>query len=155
MTIGILLQLFVWVWQPTNSTSMEMFDNGLVKRTTPIIIEELIQESLDLTITKDSTKADIWVKPLFIYYHRPNTESSIFIFKGLTEEVGLEMRVIFQHKNYNMIQSVGCTEFLIKEAKSNFFSIEEGPDDFADMVIFNLIKKTLNSCFEKVNYLLL
>lgn len=155
--IALILQVFVFVSQPINETGMEIFSNPLVKKTTPLIIEEYLQEYgwTEIRLTKNREEADVIVHPYFIFYERPNTETSFVIFKGLKENVGLEMELIFEHPSYNTVQTLRATGYLEKEAKSNFLSIEGGTGDFADMVIFNLIKKTLDECFRDYRLLIL
>lgn len=154
--IALLLQVFIFVSQPVNETPIEVFSNPLIEKTTPLIIEEYLQEYGwdDVRLTKDIKQADVVVYPYFIYYDRPNTETSFVILKGLKEKVGLEMRLEFEHPSYSFIQILQATGYIEKEAKSNFLSIEEGEGDFGDMVVFNLIKKTLDECFKDYRLLI-
>ena len=155
MKLILLLQLLtIWIGEPTNKTEIQSFSNPLVKRTTVLVIEEYIQEYSMLRIVKEKGEADIWVYPSFEYYVRPNTETSLAILKSKEEVVGLEMKLVFEHRKYDFRQSLKAEADLTKDIRSNFLSVEESEEDFAESLLFNLIKKTIEECFKEF-YLLI
>jgi hypothetical protein len=107
-----------------------------------------------LRIVKEKGEADIWVYPSFEYYVRPNTETSLAILKSKEEVVGLEMKLVFEHRKYDFRQSLKAEADLTKDIRSNFLSVEESEEDFAESLLFNLIKKTIEECFKEF-YLLI
>lgn len=131
-----------------------MFSNSLLKSTTVVVLEEYIQEYTELRLVSTQEEIDIVAYPQFIEYIRPNTEASLAIMKSKTETVGLKMVIYFEHKNYNFRQKLECTSTVDKEIRSNFLSVEESEEDFADSMIMNLIKKTIDRCFTNVDVLI-
>jgi hypothetical protein len=149
LKLVLFLQILsIWIGEPTNHTEIEVFSNPLVKKTTIVVIEEYIQEYSMLKITKEKDKADIWVYPTFEHYIRPNIETSLAIMKSKQEVVGLEMRLTFEHRRHNFKQNLKGEADLIKDIRSNFLSVEESEEDFAEGLLFNLIKKTIDKCFK-------
>lgn len=131
-----------------------VFSNSLLKSTTVIVLEEYIQENTELRLVSEKEEADIYVYPQFIEYVRPNTEASLAIMKSKTETVGLEMVIYFEHKDYDIVQKLEGKSTIDKEIRSNFLSIEESEEDFADSMLMNLIKKTIDTCFETIDLLI-
>lgn len=155
MKLGILLQILtIWIGEPSNRTEIETFSNPLVRKTTVLVIEEYVQEYSMLRITKEKSEADIWVYPSFEYYIRPNTETSLAIMKSKQEVVGLEMKLVFEHRRYDFRQSLEGEADLVKDIRSNFLSVEESEEDFANSLLMNLVKKTIVECFKEF-YLLI
>lgn len=155
--LTLLSILLIWVGEPTNETPIEIFGNPLLKKTTMVVMEEYIQEYADyqtLRLTDDKEEADIYVYPVFINYIRPNTEVTFATMKSKTETVGLEMEIVFYHKDYNIIQKLHTEVEIDKEIRSNFLSVEESDVDFANSLLMNLVKKAIASCFEEF-YLLI
>jgi len=155
--LTLLSILLIWVGEPTNETPIEIFGNPLLKKTTVVVMEEYIQEYADyqtLRLTDDKDEADIYVYPVFINYIRPNTEITFATMKSKTETVGLEMEIVFYHKDYNIIQKLHTEVEIDKEIRSNFLSVEESEVDFANSLLMNLVKKAIASCFEEF-YLLI
>lgn len=154
----LLLQiLFIWVGEPQNNIPIDVFDNPVLKKTTVVVMEEYVQEYADyktLRLTDDKEKADVYVYPIFIDYIRPNTEVTLATMKSKSEVVGLEMEIIFYHKDYNITQRLHTTVEIEKDIRSNFLSVEESEVDFANGLLMNLIKKAISSCFEEF-YLLI
>jgi len=131
-----------------------VFSNSLLKSTTVIVLEEYIQENTELRLVSEKEEADIYVYPQFIEYVRPNTEASLAIMKSKTETVGLEMKIVFSYPKWNFNQQLQCKSTIDKEIRSNFLSIEESEEDFADSLLMNLVKKTINECFKSINSLI-
>lgn len=150
----ILSVLYVWVGQPSNFTDKEVFSNSLIRSTTVVVIEEYLQETTDLILTQEKEKADIHLYPYFINYIRPNTEASFAILSSKTETVGLEMILVFEYPKYNFTQSLTSISEIDKEIRSNFLSVEESEEDFADSMLMNLIRKTIDSCFKSIETLI-
>jgi hypothetical protein len=126
---------------------MNVLDNQLVKRTTQLVIEEYIQDYPTLRLTKDSTKADIYVYPIFLDYDRPDISMNLSVFNMKTERVYLSMEIVFYHKKYKFYQTLRTRQMLEKEVKSNFYSTIQTDIDFAESMLFNLIKKTIDQSF--------
>jgi len=126
---------------------MNVLDNQLVKRTTQLVIEEYIQDYPSLRLTKDSTKADIYVYPIFLDYDRPDISMNLSVFNMKTERVYLSMEIVFYHKKYKFYQTLRTRQMLEKEVKSNFYSTIQTDIDFAESMLFNLIKKTIDQSF--------
>lgn len=126
---------------------MNVFDNELVKRTTQLIIEEYIQDYPTLRLTQDSTKADIFVYSTFLEYDRPDISMNLSVFNMKTEKVYLSMKIVFYHKDYRFYQVLSTRQMLEKEVKSSFYSMVETNIDFAESMLFNLIKKTIDRSF--------
>jgi len=154
LTLLFLQILFIWVSDPTNNTTEPIFTNDLLKKTTVIVLEEYIQENTDLRLTRERKEADIQVHSYFSEYIRPNTQANLSILKSSTETVGLSMTIMFIHTDYNIKQTLQCSSTIDKQIRSNFLSIEESEKDFADSMLMNLIKKTINECFKEVDILL-
>lgn len=151
----LLLQILsIWVSEPRNNTDQQVFSNSLLRSTTVIILEEYIQENTELRLVSTREEADIYVYPEFIEYIRPNTEASLAILKSKTETVGLEMTIFFLHPDWNFYQQLQCKSEIDKEIRSNFLSIEESAEDFADSLLMNLVKKTINECFKSIDSLI-
>ena len=131
-----------------------MFSNSLIQSTTVIVLEEYIQENTNLVLTREKEKADIIVYPYFLRYIRPNTEITFAMLSAITEEVGLEMLLLFQYPKYNFIQQLQSKATIEKNIKSNFLSINENLPDFANSIQMNLVKKTINNCFINVDELI-
>jgi hypothetical protein len=149
MKLFFFLQILnVWVQPAQNQTPIDAFNYPLVQRTTALVIEEYIQEEQVLRLVSDKMEADIIVKPYFIGYRRPNTDISLAVLQVKEEEVFLTMRMEFYFAKYNFAQNLICTESLVRKAGSNFLDIQESETDFAESMVFNLIKKTINGCFQ-------
>ena len=131
-----------------------MFSNSLIQSTTVIVLEEYIQENTNLVLTREKEKADIIVYPYFLRYIRPNTKITFAMLSAVTEEVGLEMLLLFQYPKYNFIQQLQSKSTIEKNIKSNFLSINEDLPDFANSIQMNLVKKTINNCFINVDELI-
>jgi hypothetical protein len=147
--IAILLQILtIWVSQPINHTDQEIFSNSLLRNTTVVVMEEYIQENTELRLVTEQSESDIYVYTDFIEYVRPNQEISIGTLRQKTETVGLEMIITFDYPKHGFRQRLQCSSTLDKEIRSNFLSVEESEEDFADSMLMNLIKKTIATCFE-------
>jgi hypothetical protein len=147
--IAILLQILsIWVSQPINHTDQEIFSNSLLRNTTVVVMEEYIQENTQLRLVTEQSESDIYVYTDFIEYVRPNQEISIGTLRQKTETVGLEMSITFDFHQNNFRHKLQCSSTLDKEIRSNFLSVEESEEDFADSMLMNLIKKTIATCFE-------
>lgn len=136
--------------QPTNETGMDIFNNSLVMRTTQLVIEESVQDRLEIRLVSDPSLADIFVYPTFLEYDRPDVKMSLGIFSLKTETVFLRMSITFYEPNYDFYQKMECRTSLVKDIRSNFYTILDSDLDFADSLLFNLIKKGIDECF--VNY---
>ena len=153
--IAILLQILsIWVSQPINHTDQEIFSNSLLRNTTVVVMEEYIQENTELRLVTEQSESDIYVYTDFIEYVRPNQEISIGTLRQKTETVGLEMIITFDYPKHGFRQRLQCSSTLDKEIRSNFLSVEESEDDFADSMLMNLIKKTISTCFQSVDTLI-
>ena len=153
--IAILLQILsIWVSQPTNHTDQEIFSNSLLRNTTVVVMEEYIQENTELRLVTKQSEGDIYVYTDFIEYVRPNQEISIGTLRQKTETVGLEMIITFDYPKHGFRQRLQCSSTLDKEIRSNFLSVEESEEDFADSMLMNLIKKTISTCFQSVDTLI-
>jgi len=64
-----------------------------------------------------------------------------------TERVYLSMEIVFYHKKYKFYQTLRTRQMLEKEVKSNFYSTIQTDIDFAESMLFNLIKKTIDQSF--------
>ena len=117
-------------------------------------MEEYIQENTELRLVSEQSEGDIYVYTDFIEYVRPNQEISIGTLRQKTETVGLEMSITFEYPKYNLTQKLQCSSTLDKEIRSNFLSVEESEEDFADSMLMNLIKKTISTCFQSVDTLI-
>ena len=126
---------------------MNIFDNSLVKKTTQLVIEEYIQDYPNLRLTKDSVNADIYVYPTFLEYERPDVSLNFSVFNMQKERVYLSMKIVFYHKKYFFTQTLKTKQMLEKEVKSNFYTMVETEIDFAESMLFNLIKKTIDQSF--------
>ena len=155
MKLFFFLQILnVWVQPAQNQTPIDAFNYPLVQRTTALVIEEYIQEEQVLRLVSDKMDADIIVKPYFIGYRRPNTDVSLAVLQIKEEEVFLTMRMEFYFAKYNFAQNLICTESLLRKAGSNFLDIAESETDFAESMVFNLVKKTINRCFQDFDSLI-
>ena len=153
--LGLLLQILsIWVADPVNHTDQQIFSNPLLQKTTVIVMEEYIQENTDLRLVVEEGESDIQVYTDFIEYVRPNSETSIATLRSKTETVGLEMIITFDYPKHGFKQRLQCQSTLDKEIRSNFLSVEESEEDFADSMLMNLIKKTVSTCFESVETLI-
>ena len=153
--IAILLQILsIWVSQPINHTDQEIFSNSLLRNTTVVVMEEYIQENTELRLVTEQSESDIYVYTDFIEYVRPNQEISIGTLRQKTETVGLEMIITFDYPKHRFRQRLQCSSTLDKEIRSNFLSVEESEEDFADSMLMNLIKKTISTCFQSVDTLI-
>jgi len=153
--IAILLQILsIWVSQPINHTDQEIFSNSLLRNTTVVVMEEYIQENTELRLVTEQSESDIYVYTDFIEYVRPNQEISIGTLRQKTETVGLEMIITFDYPKHGFRQRLQCSSTLDKEIRSNFLSVEESEEDFADSMLMNLIKKTISTCFQSVDTLI-
>jgi hypothetical protein len=63
------------------------------------------------------------------------------------ERVYLSMEIVFYHKKYFFTQTLKTKQMLEKEVKSNFYTMVETEIDFAESMLFNLIKKTIDQSF--------
>lgn len=155
MKLIFFLQLLnVWVAPAQNQTTIDVFDYPLVQRTTALVIEEYIQEEEVLRLVSDKMEADIIVYPHFIGYRRPNTDISLSVLQVKEEEVFLTMRIEFYFAKWNFSQSLISEASLVRKAGSNFLDIQESETDFAESMVFNLIKKTISVCFEDFSSLI-
>jgi hypothetical protein len=126
---------------------MSIFDNELLRKTTQMVIEEYVQDYPQLRLTKDSLSADIYVYPQFLEYERPDVGMNLSVFSMRTERVYLKMGFVFEHRKYHFYQNLVSKEMLEKEVRSNFYTMVETQMDFAESMLFNLIKKTIDKSF--------
>ena len=155
MKLLFFLQIFtVWVAPAENSTHIQNLSNPLVQRTTALVVEEYIQDIHNFRLVQDRFQADIVVTPSFIGYRRPNTDVSFSVLQVQEEEVFLTMRIEFYSVNYSFSQSLISQASLVRKAGSNFLDIEDSQNDFAESSVFNLIKKTINACFQDFDSLI-
>ncbi len=82
------------------------------------------------------------------------TASAVAVAGIKEEEVFKAMRMEFYFAKYNFAQNLICTESLIRKAGSNFLDIQDSQTDFAESMVFNLIKKTINGCFQDFDSLI-
>jgi hypothetical protein len=134
---------------------MYMFDSALVLRTTQLVIEESLQDNPRVRLVSDSTMAHIFVHPIFVSYKRPDVKLSLGMFSVKTETVRLTMKIVFYEPRYKFYQQMECTTSLVKDVRSNFYSILENEKDFADSLLFNLTKKTIGECFSTYSSVIL
>jgi hypothetical protein len=118
-----------------------------VSRTTQLVIEEYVQDNPQLRLTQDSTSADIYVYPYFLDYDRPDISMNFSVLNMKTERVYLSMMITFEHKKYGFYQSLRTREMLEKEVRSNLYTMVETEIDFAESMLFNLIKKCIDRSF--------
>ncbi len=135
---------------PSNQTGMDLFDSSLIMRTTQLVIEESIQDRVEVRLVSDPSLAHIFVYPTFLQYDRPDIKKSLGIFSLKTETVFLEMDITFYEFKYDFYQKMECRTSLVKDIRSNFYTILDSELDFADSLLFNLVKKAIDECF--VNY---
>ena len=155
MKLLFFLQIFtVWVAPAENNTHILNLGNPLVQRTTALVVEEYIQDIHNFRLVQDRFQADIIVTPYFIGYRRPNTDVSFSVLQVQEEEVFLTMRIEFYLANYSFSQSLISEASLVRQAGSNFLDIEDSQNDFAESSVFNLIKKTINACFQDFDSLI-
>jgi hypothetical protein len=140
---------------PTNQTGMDMFDSELVLRTSQLIIEESLQDNLRVRVVSDSNIAHIFVQPTFVSYQRPDIKFSLGLFSIKTETVVLTMKIVFYEPQYKFYQQMECTTSLVKDIRSNFYSVLESQKDFADSLLFNLTKKGIDQCFNTYSSIIL
>jgi len=151
----VFLQLLnVWVSEQTNDSDEPIFSNSLLSKTTVIVLEEYIQEYTSLNLVSDKESADIIVYSKFVKYIRPNTEINFFTLRSKTETVGLEMVIEFYYPKWNYREPIYCITTIDKDIRSNFLSVAESEEDFADSMIMNLIKKTISVGFRDSKLLL-
>ena len=136
---------------PSNQTGMGAFDGSLIIRTTQFVIEENIQDRVDIRLVNDPSLAHIFVYPTFLEYDRPDVKMSLGIFSLKTETVFLRMSITFYEPEYDFYQKVECRTSLVKDIRSNFYTILDSELDFADSLLFNLIKKGIDECFTDYN----
>lgn len=123
-----------------------MFDSSLLQRTTQLVIEEIIQDRNEIRIINDYESADIIVYPTFLDYQRPDIKMSLGVFSIKTETVFLTMSIRFYSVKYNFNQILECKTYLVKDIRTNFYSILDSEEDFADSLLFNLVKKGIDEC---------
>jgi hypothetical protein len=136
---------------PTNQTGMDAFDGSLIMRTTQLVIEENIQDRLQIRLVDNPSLAHIFVYPTFLDYDRPDVKMSLGIFSLKTETVFLRMSITFYEPEYDFYQKVECRTSLVKDVRSNFYTILDSELDFADSLLFNLVKKGIGECFTDYN----
>jgi len=136
---------------PTNQTGMGIFDSSLIMRTTQLVIEENIQDRVEIRLVNDPSLAHIFVYPTFLDYDRPDVKMSLGIFSLKTETVFLRMSITFYEPEYDFYQKMECRTSLVKDVRSNFYTILDSELDFADSLLFNLIKKGIDECFTDYN----
>jgi len=153
--LGLLLQILsIWVSDPVNLTDQQIFSNPLLQKTTVIVMEEQLQMNTDMRLVLEQQESDIQVYTEFVEYVRPNSETSIATLRSKTETVGLEMVITFEFPKHNFTQKLQCKATLDKEIRSNFLSVEESEEDFADSMLMNLIKKTIDVCYRDIDTLI-
>lgn len=131
---------------PTNETGMDVFNSSLVMRTTQLVIEESIQDRLEIRLVSDPNLADIFVYPTFLEYDRPDIKMSLGVFSLKTETVFLKMSITFYEPKHNFYQKMECKTLLVKDIRSNFYTMLDSELDFADSLLFNLVKKGIDEC---------
>ena len=136
---------------PTNQTGMDAFDGSLIMRTTQLVIEENIQDRVEIRLVNDPSLAHIFVYPTFLEYDRPDVKMSLGIFSLKTETVFLRMGITFYEPKYDFYQKMECKTSLVKDIRSNFYTILDSELDFADSLLFNLVKKGIDECFVDYN----
>lgn len=153
--VFIFLQLLnVWVSEPINKTDETIFSNPLLAKTTTIVMEEYIQEYTNLNLVSKKEEADIIVYIQFLEYVRPNTEINFFTLRAKTETVGLKMIIEFYYPKWNYREIIESESQIDKDIRSNFLSVSESEQDFAESMIMNLIKKTISMGFQNTELLL-
>jgi len=136
--------------EPQNQTGMSMFDSPLISKTTKLVIEENIQDNPKVRLVDNYQSADVIVHPTFLEYQRPDAKFSIGIFKVQVETVSLEMSIVFYEKEYDFYHTLKAQSTLVKDVRSNFYSMVDTETDFAGSLLYNLVKKTIDECF--INY---
>ena len=111
------------------------------------MIEEYVQDNPQLRLTQDSTNADIYVYPYFLDYDRPDISMNFSVLNMKTERVYLSMMITFEHREYRFYQSLRTRQMLEKEVRSNLYTMVETEIDFAESMLFNLIKKCIDRSF--------
>jgi hypothetical protein len=99
----------------------------------------------------DPSLAHIFVYPTFLEYDRPDVKMSLGIFSLKTETVFLRMGITFYEPKYDFYQKMECKTSLVKDIRSNFYTILDSELDFADSLLFNLVKKGIDECFVDYN----
>lgn len=133
--------------EPTNKTGFDMFDSPLVHKTTKLVIEENIQDNPNIRLVDDPIKADVFVYPTFVSYERPDAKFSLGIFSIKVETVILEMDIIFYEVDYDFHQKLNSKVSLVKDVRSNFYTMIDNDIDFAGSMLYNLIKKGIDTSF--------
>ena len=140
--------LKIFVYEPANTTGLEVFDNGLVKKTTQLVIEEYSQDYPGIQPVSDPSEADILIYPKFVKYERPDISLSVGVLKSKKEKVYLTMDLLFVEKTTRFHQHLKTREVIEKSASSTFYTMTDSEEDFADSILLNLIKKTIDKAFE-------
>jgi hypothetical protein len=136
--------------EPQNQTGMSMFDSPLISKTTKLVIEENIQDNPKIRLVDNYQNADVIVYPTFLEYQRPDVKFSIGIFKVRVETVLLGMSIVFYEKEYDFYHTLKVKSSLVKDVRSNFYSMVDTETDFAGSLLYNLVKKTIDECV--INY---
>lgn len=146
--LAIFLSIIsIFVHPATNESDEAIFSNALVSRTTQILLEEYVQDIPNVRIVSDPSEADVHVYPRFISYERFDSGFSFAIFKARNERVALTMEISFvDHKN-DFTQNLNQRSLITKSVRSNFYSMVESEEDFANSILLNLIKKTVDESF--------
>lgn len=124
-----------------------MFDSEMVSKATKFIIEEFVQDNIHIRLVNEPSHADIFVYPTFLNYSRPDVKFSIGFLSRKIETVFLEMEILFYESKYSFKQTLQCKTSLVKDVRSNFYTVLDDESDFAQSLIFNLIKKSVDECF--------
>lgn len=153
--LAILLSVIsIFVHPATNESDEAIFSNALVSRTTQILLEEYVQDIPNVRLVSDPAEADVHVYPKFISYERFDSGLSFAIFKARNEKVALTMEITFiDHKN-DFIQNLTHRSLITKSVRSNFYSMVESEEDFANSLLLNLIKKTVDESFAEADTLI-
>lgn len=140
--------------EPTNQTGFDMFDSPLVHKTTKLVIEENIQDNPNVRLVDDPSKADVFVYPTFISYQRPDVKFSLGIFSIKVETVMLQMEIVFYEGDYDFHQKLNSNVSLVKDVRSNFYTMVDDDIDFAGSMLYNLIKKGIDESFTTYNLII-
>jgi len=153
--LAILLSVIsIFVHPATNESDEAIFSNALVSRTTQILLEEYVQDIPNVRLVSDPAEADVHVYPKFISYERFDSGLSFAIFKARNEKVALTMEIAFiDHKN-DFTQNLTHRSLITKSVRSNFYSMVESEEDFANSLLLNLIKKTVDESFAEADTLI-
>ncbi len=137
--------------EATNESGFTPLDSRLVLTSAKMIVEESLQDNPKIRLVDDPSLADVFVYPILLSYQRPDIKFSLGIFSIKEETVALEMKIVFYEPSYDFYQTMKGTSSITKDIKSSFYTIVESENDFAESILFNLVKKTIDQCFEGYN----